>query len=515
MSPSDDVGRAATLLERLLLDTALRERFRREPALVCAEYGLADVAEDIAGGRHALETLELRESRSSFAGALMAAAGEGAHAVEAMQHLQEHGRLTDEASRAVDKALASPRVNALLEHAQAGPAAPPPSGHAGSGVFSALAPETRHGGGAPNTMQLGVPVHHDAVAPDAATALADPSDGYPGDNAARETIAAWMARQAHKAGLPGELPVMAALVESNLHNDQFGDRDSLGFFQMRASIWESSYPGYEHHPELQLKWFVDHALAVRAEHAAAGERSFGESDSDWGRWIADVEQPAAQYRGRYQLRLDEARALLHDAGPPSQAPDAAAAAADAAAGAGTTASPGGQAVVQLAERYLGTPYRWGGASPATGFDCSGLVEWVYGHHGVQLPHFAASQFELGAQVPHAADLQVGDVVFFRDATGYVHHEGIYVGNGKFIHAPHTGDVVKISSLDEPYYAQQFAGGRRFLDGGVPVPDAGATPPEQTGSGVFGALGPQQSQAAGGGNTVQFLPAVDPSQGDEG
>ena len=71
---------------------------------------------------------------------------------------------------------------------------------------------------------------------------------------------------------------------------------------------------------------------------------------------------------------------------------------------------------------------------------------------------AADQFNVGVPVTKA-QLQPGDIVFFKDSTGYVHHEGIYIGNDMFLHAPHTGDVVKISSLDEPYYAQQFAGGR--------------------------------------------------------
>ena len=130
---------------------------------------------------------------------------------------------------------------------------------------------------------------------------------------------------------------------------------------------------------------------------------------------------------------------------------AAAAAAEAAGQAGGTGAPpinlpnpptstlGGQAVA-IAERYLGVPYVWGGASPS-GFDCSGLVMYVYGQLGVSLPHNAADQY---ASLPHVSesDLEPGDLVFF-DGLGHV---GIYIGGGMMIHAPHTGTVVQIASL---------------------------------------------------------------------
>src|SRR6266536_250031 len=527
-SPSDDLGRAAELLEGLLTDAALRRRFRREPHAICAEYGLASVASELAGG-NPLETLELRESRSSLAGALMAAAGEGAGVVDSMRQMHEHGAFTSDASRAVGHALGGEKLRTMpvVHHAPiphpspaaaSGEAGQAASSTGGSGIFPALGAGEPRAAGGHNTLVLGVGAHHDAIAADPTAALADPSDTYPGDSAAPEAIAAWMARQAHKAGLPGELPVMASLVESNLHNDNYGDLDSLGFFQMRKSIWEGVYPGYENHPELQLKWFIDHALAVRSERIAAGDRYFGENDSNWGRWIAGVEQPAAQYRGRYQLRLDEARGLLHQAGPAAQAagpPAGAEEAAAAAAAAGAAGGPSAQAVASFAEHYLGTRYQWGGVDPQTGFDCSGFVDYVYGHFGVHLPRVAADQFDVGEPVTRA-HLVTGDGVFFRDAHGWVEHEGIYIGDGKFIHAPHTGDVVKISTLDEPWYAQRFAGGRRFVDLGdaathVETGAGGEASPG--GSGVFAALGPSQPDppAAGGGNTVQFLPAVTPGK----
>jgi cell wall-associated NlpC family hydrolase len=112
-------------------------------------------------------------------------------------------------------------------------------------------------------------------------------------------------------------------------------------------------------------------------------------------------------------------------------------------------------VVGIAMQYLGVPYVWGGSSPS-GFDCSGFVMFVYAQMGVSLPHHAASQFNYGTPVS-ADQLEPGDLVFF-DGLG---HMGIYIGGGQFIHAPHTGDVVKISSLGESWYASTFVGARRL------------------------------------------------------
>ncbi len=111
-------------------------------------------------------------------------------------------------------------------------------------------------------------------------------------------------------------------------------------------------------------------------------------------------------------------------------------------------------VVGIAMRYLGVPYVWGGASPR-GFDCSGLVMYVFAQIGVSLPHSSYAQFGMGTPVS-MNQLQPGDLVFFAGAS----HVGIYIGGGQFIHAPHTGTVVQISTLTG-WYASEFAGGRRI------------------------------------------------------
>jgi cell wall-associated NlpC family hydrolase len=121
-----------------------------------------------------------------------------------------------------------------------------------------------------------------------------------------------------------------------------------------------------------------------------------------------------------------------------------------------TASSRGARAAAVAQRYLGVRYRWGGASPSTGFDCSGFVMYVYARVGVSLPHNAAAQYRYGRAVARR-DLAAGDVVFFNG----LGHNGIYLGGGRFIHAPHSGDVVKISSMSDGWYERSYVGARRL------------------------------------------------------
>lgn len=121
----------------------------------------------------------------------------------------------------------------------------------------------------------------------------------------------------------------------------------------------------------------------------------------------------------------------------------------------------GQAVVELAKQYLGTPYRYGGAAPG-GFDCSGFVYYIYKQMGVTLNRVAADQMVNGTWVAKNA-LQPGDIVGFANRSGYINHVGIYAGNGMMIHSPQTGDVVKYTSVVNGNYAGRLVCGRRIFN----------------------------------------------------
>jgi cell wall-associated NlpC family hydrolase len=113
-------------------------------------------------------------------------------------------------------------------------------------------------------------------------------------------------------------------------------------------------------------------------------------------------------------------------------------------------------VVRFARRFLGVRYVYGGSSPRTGFDCSGFTRFVYSHFGVALPHYSGAQFSMGRRVSRA-HLRPGDLLFF-DGVGHV---GLYLGGGRFIHAPHTGTRVSVSSLNG-WYSSEYDGARRFF-----------------------------------------------------
>jgi cell wall-associated NlpC family hydrolase len=130
----------------------------------------------------------------------------------------------------------------------------------------------------------------------------------------------------------------------------------------------------------------------------------------------------------------------------------------------STASTEAAQLLEYAMKFIGTPYHYGKASPEEGFDCSGFTQYVFAHFGYSLNRSSAAQIKNGSNVAFIGDggLQPGDLVFFSRAGYAVGHVGIYIGDGKFIHAPHTGDYVKISEMSESYYAARYVGARRVL-----------------------------------------------------
>jgi cell wall-associated NlpC family hydrolase len=133
-----------------------------------------------------------------------------------------------------------------------------------------------------------------------------------------------------------------------------------------------------------------------------------------------------------------------------------ASAAPTAAKAETASNVLGVRAVTFARRLIGVPYRYGGSSPRSGFDCSGFVHYVYERLGIELPRTSYDQYGVGRRVPRRA-LRPGDLVFF-DGRGHV---GIYIGAGRFIHSPRRGTSVKIDGLGESWYAARYDGARRL------------------------------------------------------
>jgi cell wall-associated NlpC family hydrolase len=564
-----------SLLNRLLADPEFRDRFEADPVGTARAAGFDALADELArDDDDPMQTLELRESRSSLAGAFMAAAVEGLGAFE----LGGHVFAADEAHAASEPTPVEPvgEPNAAVVPVNAGavarldapaeqvagqrleaPIAPPPD--VAPAVVAVPAPsvdpddlqgdlddedagddevdgsdenEPDEGGGEdeegdeggdddggsddgvdepgegsngedanddnvgdsgsddsdnspPNPSNPSTPESPDDSDDDNSSDSSngsDSSDGsdsggdldfdsfdaYPGDDAPKEQIAGWMAAAAEKRGLPPELPVMASLVESGLQNHPYGDADSVGLFQMRTSVWnEGAYQGYPDDPELQLKWFLDRAEAVKNQRLAPG-RSV-DDPRQYGDWIADVERPAERYRGRYQLRLDEARALLEQAGASSSASESsnrndalsfpAVDPNDLAGGSSAAIAHLQVAVVETAKTQLGIPYQWGGeAKLGSPTDCSGLLQAVLAKYGIDIPRVTYDQFKAGRAVSRE-DLQPGDAVFFDMGSRGPEHVGIYIGGNRMIEDPHTGAAVRVSDLSG---RSDFAGARRYL-----------------------------------------------------
>ena len=194
-------------------------------------------------------------------------------------------------------------------------------------------------------------------------------------------------------------------------------------------------------------------LAERAANKASIEGRLADRQS----MLSSIRSEITQIRAAEQRRQAELerQARVRIAAPQPLIPELASTGAPAPPSAIPAPAPakfGG--VVGIAMQYLGIPYVYGGSTPA-GFDCSGFVMYVYGQVGVSLPHNAAAQYGYGTPVDRS-QLQPGDLVFFNG----LGHNGIYIGGGSFIHSPHTGDVVKISSLSG-WYDSTWVGARRL------------------------------------------------------
>lgn len=121
----------------------------------------------------------------------------------------------------------------------------------------------------------------------------------------------------------------------------------------------------------------------------------------------------------------------------------------------------GQRVAASAENFIGTQYVWGGTNPNQGFDCSGFTQYVLSTNGIKVPRNSYDQFAVGEAIPKA-ELEPGDLVFFSTYAPGPSHLGIYIGDGKFVHALNHNTGVITSKLDNTYYKTHFIGARRVL-----------------------------------------------------
>lgn len=123
-------------------------------------------------------------------------------------------------------------------------------------------------------------------------------------------------------------------------------------------------------------------------------------------------------------------------------------------------SDAGSSIALLALSMIGVPYRYGGASPREGFDCSGLVFYTYASNGHVVPRTSWEQFNAARKIA-LEDATAGDLLFFQDQE-QLSHVGIYLGEGRFVHAPSSGDTVRLASIDAPYYQRHLAGVGRLI-----------------------------------------------------
>jgi len=197
-------------------------------------------------------------------------------------------------------------------------------------------------------------------------------------------------------------------------------------------------------------------VAERASQRASIQSQLAERQALYSSIKDQITQLEAAERERQARLAAQAKAAAKNHQPaPEPAPSSGSSSGSSTPSAPAPPPSSHSSVVSIALQYLGVPYVWGGASPS-GFDCSGLTMYAYAKVGVYLPHNAAMQYGLGHPVARN-QLAPGDLVFFNGLS----HVGMYIGGGRFVHAPHTGDVVKISSLYESWYASTYVGARRL------------------------------------------------------
>jgi peptidoglycan DL-endopeptidase CwlO len=203
-------------------------------------------------------------------------------------------------------------------------------------------------------------------------------------------------------------------------------------------------------------------LAARARAELAARQAEAEREAEARAKAAAAAAAAAAAKAKQKAAAPPVTTTVAQptaAADPPPAPTTTAAAAPTTTTTATAPPPapaagGHPAAASIAMNYLGIKYRWGGAAPSTGFDCSGLTMYVFAQLGISLPHYAAAQFGMGSPVARS-DLQPGDLVFFDGLA----HVGIYIGGGMMIHAPQTGDVVKIEAISD--FGNGYVGARRI------------------------------------------------------
>ncbi|GAA3870653.1 C40 family peptidase [Saccharothrix violaceirubra] len=234
--------------------------------------------------------------------------------------------------------------------------------------------------------------------------------------------------------LAWQIAIQAGMTESGLRSLDYGDRDSLGIFQMRPSMgWGT--PQQVTDPDYAIRKFYAVLLNVP-----------GWEDQRPGDSAQDVERSA--YPDRYHRWEAMAAFMIGELG---DVPDPAG--CGASAGNFLVASGAASTAIEFTRQQLGEPYLWGGNGPDA-WDCSGILVKAFGAAGVKIPRVANDQYMSGGAHLPVREAKAGDLIFWATNPANpvtVHHVGMYLGNDQYIHAPQTGDVVKISKINWDYY----------------------------------------------------------------